>query len=362
MKAVKEIIKKYYKYVSRNGNLPTFASASQASSGVDGVSVSPTDIFGAIGTSKNTLVKNTAGTYYEFNFEGGAKITSYVYKGYQVANSVPNAWFGGLDAYDEETQTWIRLSTTSGVSQSETLENNKFYKKYRISLAGSETSRYANMGVNTVQMSGVFRTLQESNETDYEVVEDVGTYNLVKKVEQQYQKYEYVNWVQPVLASDVNEDIALSDSKNSKVAYYLFDNNTSTLWSPHTSAGGFSNKDYWIQMELKEGLNITNIALTNRNTNDGSKQGITSGNIKVSTNGQDWETVKTWTNSNTNLGATWNIPVSYVGYYKYIRIGFTSATTTVSGNWIAVTDIKITATQEKFVDKYIYVDTYYGII
>ena len=183
MKAYKDTKIKYYKYVETEGSLPTFASAQEAVNGVNGVTVSPTDIWSAVGTSKNTGVTNSTGRYYVFTFEKEFKITSFTYKGYMVSNSLPQASFIGLDAYDESTEEWVSLTTEAigTVLKTISIDNDNFYYQYRIKLKGGETNIYAKMGVNTVKMDGIFKILQESDETDYEIAEEVDVYKLVKK-------------------------------------------------------------------------------------------------------------------------------------------------------------------------------------
>lgn len=182
MKAYKQTVIKYHKYIENEGSLPTFTSASQASSGVNGVSVSPADIWSAIGTSYNTKVANSDNAYYTFDFEGGAKITSLTYQGYVVANSLPRARCYGIEAYDETTQQWVSLSSEiiETTLTTITLDNNTFYKQYRINLKGSEVGTYASMGVVTVNMGGTFRTLQETDETDYDYFVESEVYYLPK--------------------------------------------------------------------------------------------------------------------------------------------------------------------------------------
>jgi hypothetical protein len=153
----------------------------------------------------------------------------------------------------------------------------------------------------------------------------------------------YENWKQPVLTSNnSNPGFIVSDSKNSST-YLCFDKDSSTGISPHTAAGSFSNKNYWVQMVSSNGLNVTNIAVTNRNISEA--QAITAGSVQVSNNGYDWIKVTDWTNNNTGNAAVWNIPVSYEGYYKYIKLVITDGYSSQSGNWISVHGIALTATQ-----------------
>lgn len=180
MKAYKR--NKTLKYKTTERSLPTFSSAIEASNGVDGVSIAPTNIWSSVGTSVNTNIPNSTGIYYEFYFKDGAKITSLTYKGRKVVNSLPFAGFYGLEAYNESRAKWVSLSTSKIYDTLTTINinNNNFYKKYRIRLAGSETNKYANMGVTTINMSGTFRTLVDSNSADYDIVESVDSYYTIK--------------------------------------------------------------------------------------------------------------------------------------------------------------------------------------
>lgn len=173
-------------------------------------------------------------------------------------------------------------------------------------------------------------------------IKDGNVYKVAKSTKRNY----YKNWTQPTLTSNTsNSSFVLSDQKSGADAFRAFDSDTNgTGWGVQGTAGSFSGKSYWLQMVSDVGLNITNIAITNRKVSDNSTQAITKGYVQISNNGTSWTTVTNWTNSNTGGGATWNIPISYSGFYKYIRLYVTDATTSNSGNHILVMNIKLTAT------------------
>lgn len=201
-------------------------------------------------------------------------------------------------------------------------------------------------GSNASGSSGYIFVELTTDETDYDYKIDNDPCYVLKR--KQYWKYgEAQDWTQPVLTSDNSTpDFVVSGTTSTSItpAYHLFDNNTSTGygWTSGTS-GSFSGKSYYIEMKFSNKVNISNIAVTNRSVSDGSTQTITSGSVQVSDDGVTWNKVTDWTNSNASKGATWNIPVSYSGYYKYVRFYVNSGTTSNSGNNINTIELKLTA-------------------
>lgn len=168
----------------------------------------------------------------------------------------------------------------------------------------------------------------------------------VKKIERKYYKYTIADWVQPVLTSNTSEpSFVVSSNSGSSAVFNLFDNNASSGYSWKGSAGSFTGQNYWVQINSSNGLNVTNFAITNRNV-AGAPQAIMAGFIQVSVNGLEWLKITDWTNSNTTGGATWNIPVTYDGYYKYTRLCVTDSDKLNSGNYIQSMEMKLTATQQ----------------
>lgn len=165
----------------------------------------------------------------------------------------------------------------------------------------------------------------------------------------EYWKYEYKDWTQPVLTANgtmggssfAASQVGFADEGDLK-AFRAFDNNTSTMCYFAKSTG-------YLQWYNPNPLKITNLKLTNYIGDSWGTRALTSGSIQVSNNGSDFVELKTFTNSATGGGASWNIDLSAnTGYYKYYRIVCT-------GNSVArpeanaqchIAELKITATEQ----------------
>lgn len=163
-----------------------------------------------------------------------------------------------------------------------------------------------------------------------------------------YWKYQYKDWTQPVLTSDGvigGNSFATSQTSFTETgleAFRAFDGNTSTMCYFTKSTGYF-------QWYNPTPLKITNLKLTNFAGDAWGTRALTSGSIQVSNNGSDFVELKTFTNSTTGGGASWNIDLSSnTGYYKYYRIICTGTSYANAGaaNQCHIAELKITATEQ----------------
>lgn len=170
----------------------------------------------------------------------------------------------------------------------------------------------------------------------------------LEKEVRKYYKYDYIpaEWTQPVLtANDSDPSFVVSDSKGSSYTYTSFNGvKGNDGWSPGNSAGPFSGLNSYCQIVTEPAINVTKINVTNRNPGDGYGQGVTSGSWQVSEDGENWILAATWSNSNTSVGATWSINLNYEGYFRYNRFYVYSGSSSISGNWITVSEIELIGT------------------
>ncbi len=154
-----------------------------------------------------------------------------------------------------------------------------------------------------------------------------------------------VAWTQPI-------GITNSGTGGSSVAIFCstggaptgaFDRNYG--WNDGYSVNGIGLPHY-IGLYSPVPLNPTNIAITNRNYNDGTNFAIATGYVQMSYDGTNWVNVATISNGNNGQNATWNIPISTTMCAKYIRVYATSIFNQgVAGFYFWVSEFVMTAKQ-----------------
>jgi hypothetical protein len=185
-----------------------------------------------------------------------------------------------------------------------------------------------------------------TDETDYDYkIDNDACYVLRRK---HYWKYEYKDWKQPVLTADGTiggNSFATSQTsftESGLEAFRAFDGDTSTKCFFTKSTG-------YLQWYNPNPLKITNLKLTNFVGDSWGTRALTAGSIQVSNNGSNFVELKTFTNSTTGGGASWNIDLSAnTGYYKYYRIVCTETSYAVSNaaNQCHISELKLTATEQ----------------
>ena len=153
-------------------------------------------------------------------------------------------------------------------------------------------------------------------------------------------------WTQPKLTSNSSDpEITISANSGSANAYKIFNGITGNDgWAPQLT-GSFSNRSFYIEMRsIGKALNIKKLTIYNRNPGDGYNQGMTSGSVQVSADGDTWINVKDWTNGNVTRGSNWSIDLNYVGYYEYLRFYVYSGYSAHPSNYVAIAEMKVNAT------------------
>ena len=184
--------RKYYKYGPEKAiSLPVFSSAVEAYNGIDGISVSPSDIWSAVSHEQLTYIPNIYGVYYYFNFENEIKIRELRYQGYVIPNQLPTASIQRVEAYDKRNKSWVSLwsgNLWNAVVLS--FNDERFFSSVRIYLMGSETNLYGSMGVYYVNINGITRELLEATPQDYDFYKDSYSYKgNITSLPRRYYKY-----------------------------------------------------------------------------------------------------------------------------------------------------------------------------
>ena len=198
-------------------------------------------------------------------------------------------------------------------------------------------------GTTTECTGGYFELLMES-ETDFDGSDgykDITTHLLPAKIIRKYYKYEYQDWVQPVLTANGTmggREFAVSalntDSRTNP--YFVFDNNLSDNYN----AGWLSKaSNNYLQWYNPNPINITQLNILYQTTSASSVGYITNWIIRASNDGDNFIDIIEGTTG--NYGNT-VISISHEGYYKYWRIYPISW----SSEWYAIINMNITAQEQ----------------
>lgn len=361
MKVCKQIEIKYYKYTDIDWVQPALTSNGTISG--DSFAVSGTQktdgtqsIWMAFDNSSSTVwcpvaVANPANAYCIIYNPKALKVLKLTI----LNRNVASVHVTGYEIHgSNDNINWDLLTTgTNNVSGSSAtweiqVNSENYYEYYKFLITSGKYTSQTSCSIAEIKIMAQEQIVVNGTEEDYDFYTEEEIYSLPTETIKKYYKYIIGDFVQPILAmNDTSKNFIITDSIGDGRGYNAFDgiNSTTTdgVYCPHTSAGSFSGANNWLQMYSVNGLNITNIAVSNRNNTCAVREG----NIQVSENGEDWIKISDWVNNNTTANATWNIPVSYEGFYKYIRIYFTKGTSTGTGTWVGLTEIKLTATQQE---------------
>ena len=156
-----------------------------------------------------------------------------------------------------------------------------------------------------------------------------------------------IPWVQPILTDDGvwgGSSFAVSASSyydDKSKTWYAFDGNTTDTNKWFSAKTG----EKWIAFYNPKALNVTSLTVYNHITNT---YYLTSGSVQASTDGDDWVTLTTFTQSARTDSFEINL-TSNKNYYKYYRLA--NLTSNGSGGEVWVRELKITATQKSDIRK-----------
>ena len=136
----------YYWYrIEYKNSLPTYVNEQEAQLGVNDISFTPTYMYPVIAKNQNTRIPNSYGTDVIFTFKNSFCLKTWSFIGWVIANQLPTANLISVSGSNDKS-SWIGLSNDSS--------NTVFYKYYKLTLSGSETHIYSNMGINYLNFTG----------------------------------------------------------------------------------------------------------------------------------------------------------------------------------------------------------------
>lgn len=139
------IYEKYdYEYLN---TLPTYASATEGEAGINGISFSPSAMYFCVARTLQSTVTNSYDYKVVWYFGGREfKLDTCTYQGYVVNLRTPYASLTQIEG-SNDNKTWEVV----------TAPVNNYYKYYRFTFVGSETNRYAGMGMQYFNLTGNLR-------------------------------------------------------------------------------------------------------------------------------------------------------------------------------------------------------------
>lgn len=168
--------------------------------------------------------------------------------------------------------------------------------------------------------------------------------NVEKRITRKYYKYEYSDWIQPILTSNGykgGREFAVSalNTDSRTKPYFVFDNNLSDNYN----AGWLSKaSNNYLQWYNPNPINITQLNILYQTTSASSVGYITNWIIRASNDGDNFIDIIEGTTG--NYGNT-VISISHERYYKYWRIYPISW----SSEWYAIINMNITAQEQLIV-------------
>lgn len=369
MKAKKEVVRKYYKYVDTAWTQPiltangTMGGNSFACTASSYWSVYyPWFVFagGNPGYGSAWFTTTTPSTYDWYSPEA-IKITNIRIKNYTDVITEGTV----LGSNDYSNWTTIKaftndITTAQAEWEIDLSDNTNLYKYHRINITkGSPTS----CGIGRMYLTAYTRTIAPGTSSDYDFYKDEDEYKLSEVTERNYYKYVYEPFTQPILTANGTmggDSFACTASSYLSVyyPYFVFASGEPGYGSGWATTTTQSTYDWY----NPDALNITNIRIKNGTE---AIYSITEGSVLGSNDYSTWTTLKTFTNSTTTALAEWNIDLSdNTGLYKYHRISTTKGNPT----YIAIGRMYLTATTRELTpgtssDYDIYIDTnkYYAM-
>lgn len=244
--------------------------------------------------------------------------------------------------------------------------NTKAYKLFRLQGTTKGAGHNDELDISQIQITAKEAVVSNSNSYDFYTEKDV--YKAVKKPITKYYKYEYTNFVQPVLTENGtmgSDNFAVASNVaqyGGAGVYFLLDNNPLSAF--HSNGGV---KTGYIDLYNPNALKITNILVNNQNSSGSSNRASSAGNVYGrNKDTEDWVLISSYTNNVQGINEQWNIDLSSnANYYKYYRVESTAnggANYWTIGEWTLTADERlIVEGTEQDHDFYKNKYTYYGI-
>lgn len=166
----------YYKYDYEDFCLPVY-NTGNIEDGVNDISIKPLTVVNdysnniayCINNRYYTTITNSYDSWYEISFKYPAKIQKMALLGWTIANQLPHASIMALQGFDENFEEWVDLwNGAEYYNENIQVNNESFYKRYKVKFCGSETNIYGSMGFYYFNLYGVRQVVKGASKNDYD--------------------------------------------------------------------------------------------------------------------------------------------------------------------------------------------------
>ena len=272
-KALTEVKRKYYKYVSAPWTRPNLSE--NGTMGGDSFAVKASSEQTAYGRSAYCAVDGNSSTgwaassascWIEFYNPNPLNVTNIFFTNFDAYYPATLELYGCVDENDINPQTYnynfvqIPTTVTTGVNGNtiDCSSNTNFYKIYKIQFPSTRA-----YGAKEITITATQKVAQESTSSDYDFYRDAHTYNANIKVVRKYYKYVSASWTRPNLFANgtIGGDSFAVKASSEQTAYGEYawkavDGDMDTAWGAEATSGN------WYEFYNPNALNVTNITFS----------------------------------------------------------------------------------------------------
>lgn len=333
MKAYKEKINRYYKYVM--DYLPFDQPAPISSLGGSSFGCTGYATGGNQSGSPQAATYPNTGSFYCYEKGGQPGMWFYYYtpSPTKISGVQFHYSWGGRGVYaafygSNTNGNWTTLVPQRPCGDGTTtlsFENETPYQYYHLYLLTPGGGSGDGMSTSNIRLYGTEykqTTVEVTAEDEYDFYKSVTIYKVVKENIRKYYKYDIKDFVQPTLTSEGllgGSYFACGGQARSSI-YAAFDNNASTFAQFGTYSGA-NNLIFYNPNPLK---------ISSLSFQDYSGAQWNNGKLEYSDDGYTW----TLSNDNiTNSAVNWSFNVSEQGYHRYWKLTVTAAAGYNGSNW-----------------------------
>lgn len=189
MKAIKQTVRKYYKYIEGSWTRPNLTANGVMGGSSYAASASSTwssnyayRAFDGITTAGNCWESSASPSTLTFYSPVPIKATSFTFRNYYANTSSTNTPNTVVISGSNDNSTWTQLKSytntnfTANATWTVNITNNNYYKYYRFSVSAGG----AYMFIVELDITATQRIVQEGSASDYDFYEDVDVCKVVK--------------------------------------------------------------------------------------------------------------------------------------------------------------------------------------
>lgn len=349
MKAYKEKINRYYKYVM--DYLPFDQPAPISSLGGSSFGCTGYATGGNQSGSPQAATYPNTGSFYCYEKGGQPGMWFYYYtpSPTKISGVQFHYSWGGRGVYaafygSNTNGNWTTLVPQRPCGDGTTtlsFENETPYQYYHLYLLTPGGGSGDGMSTSNIRLYGTEykqTTVEVTAEDEYDFYKSVTIYKVVKENIRKYYKYDIKDFVQPTLTSEglLGGSYFACGGQARNSIYAAFDNNASTFAQFGTYSGA-NNLIFYNPNPLK---------ISSLSFQDYSGAQWNNGKLEYSDDGYTW----TLSNDNiTNSAVNWSFNVSEQGYHRYWKLTVTAAAGYNGSNWDCW-QLNINATEKTIVE------------